>query len=274
MNLFKAVAIPLILMTTPHVTEAGAAPMSTVAPKPAERLSFGQGISMIVKGLELNIDNIRFIKAPKATDYFKYADNNAAYANDLIIAANNGVNSNRSVKPSSPATREQFALALYEAIQAIGQYPVNMMWINIKDQKSFSRNTLNAVQTLIKFKVVELQDGSFKPKSYITPAEAREMVDKAAAFVKGHKAAVNKPEVSFTVTPVNDQVNSVILSAGEKPTSGYILTVTSIVFNGEEAVIHYRLTTPEPGSMNLQVITNVTATTYIPANYKVVLQAD
>lgn len=274
MNLFKAVAIPLVLMTTPHVTEAGVKPMTTAAPVPAQRLSFGEGISMIVKGLDLNIDNIRFIKAPKATDYFKYADNNAAYANDLIIAGNNGINSNRSLKPTAAATREQFALALYEAIQATGQYPVNMMWINIKDQKSFSQNALNAVQTLIKFKVVELQNENFKPKAFITPKEAQEMVEKAAAFVKGHKAAINKSEVSYTVKAVNDQVNSVILSVGEKPTSGYILAVTSIVFNGEEAVIHYHLTTPEPGSMTLQVITTVTATAYIPANYKVVLQAD
>jgi hypothetical protein len=275
MNLYTAVAIPLMLMTTPHVSVAAPKPATSLeVTKPNTRLPFGQGIEMIVKGLGLNIDNIRFIKEPKATDYFKKADNNASYASALIIAANNGISSNRSVNPASPATREQFALALFEAIQSTGQYPVNMMWINIKDQSSFSKNTLNAVQTLIKFKVVELQNNAFRPKAYITPAEAQDMVDKAASFVQQHKKAVAQRDVNFEVKPVNDQVSSVVITAGEKPNAGYRLVVNSIVFTETEAIIHYKMITPDPNSMNLQVITTPAATTYIPAQYKVVLQAD
>ncbi|WP_158563172.1 protease complex subunit PrcB family protein [Chitinophaga silvatica] len=275
MNLYTAVAIPFLLMTTPYVSVAATKPTETViAPKPVARLSFGHGIEMIVKGLGLNIDNIRFIKAPKATDYFKNADNNASYAEALIIAANNGVNSNRNINPATPATREQFALALFEAIQSTGQYPVNMMWINIKDQASFGKNTLIAVQTLIKFRVVELKNDAFRPKALITPEEAQRMVDNAATFLQEHKKAITKNDVTFSVKPINDQVNSVVLTGAEQPNSGYRLTVTSIVFADQEAIIHYKLITPDPNSMNLQVITTPMVTTYIPAGYKVVLQAD
>ncbi len=37
---------------------------------PKGKLTYAEGISLIVKGLDLNIDHIRFIKEPKASDYF------------------------------------------------------------------------------------------------------------------------------------------------------------------------------------------------------------
>lgn len=277
MNLYTAVALPVFLLAlNPQDLYSKDKPVTEyTAPKPQSRISFGSGIDLIVKGLGLNIDNLRFIKAPKATDYFKLANDKAPYAEALIIAANNGIQSGRNLRPEAPATREQFALALYEAIQGTGQYPVNMMWLNIKDEKSFSGNALNAVQTLIKFNVAALENGNFRPKAYITKAEASKMVKSAADFVQSHKGnAGGEPAttdgVTFTTTPVNDQVNSVVLSAGSKPTGGYQLLVTRIDFTEEkEAIIYYKLTSPAPGSMTIQVITEPKAETFVPAGYRV-----
>jgi hypothetical protein len=282
MNLYSAVALPVFLLTLqPQALFSKDKPVTEYTapvPQPQSRISFGNGIDLIVKGLGLNIDNIRFIKEPKASDYFKLANDKAPYAQSLIIAGNNGIQSGRDLNPESPATREQFALALYEAIQHTGEYPVNMMWLIIKDEKSFTGDALNAVQTLIKFKVVALEKGNFRPKGYITKAEAAKMVKNAAAFVQSHKGntGADQPKngaVTFTTTPVNDQVNSVVLSAGSKPTGGYQLQITRIDFTaGNEAIIHYKLTAPAPGSMNIQVITEPKAETFIGAAYKVVLK--
>ncbi|MET3877150.1 protease complex subunit PrcB family protein [Chitinophaga sp. OAE865] len=281
MKLYTAVALPLFFLTLHpgDVHGTGKAGTEMMAPKPKPRISFGNGIDLIVKGLGLNIDNVRFIKAPKATDYFKKANDKAPYAPSLIIAALNGVESLRDVDPASPATREQFAIALYEAIQSTGQYPVNMMFINIKDESSFVSGGMNAVQTLIKFKVVALENGNYRPKSYITKAEAAKMVENATAFIQAHKSAAaehsGKGPVSFASTPVNDKVNSIVITAENQPTSGYTLKVTRIVFTeANEAEIHYKLTPPPSGSMNLQVITSPTAETYVPAGYTVVLKED
>ncbi|MEI3797267.1 PrcB C-terminal [Chitinophaga ginsengisegetis] len=281
MNLYTAVALPLFLLTLhpQDVHSKDKADTEFPAPKPQSRISIGNGIDLIVKGLGLNIDNVRFIKAPKATDYFKKANDKASYAPSLIIAAVNGVESLRDVNPESPATREQFALALYDAIQSTGQYPVNMMFINIKDEKSFVSGGMNAVQTLIKFNVVALENGNYRPKAYITKTEASKMVKKAAAFIQSHKSAAvehsGKEAASFTSTPVNDKVNSVVITAENQPTSGYSVKVTSIVFTeAGEAEIHYKIIAPASGSMNLQVITSPTAETFVPANYKVVLKQD
>lgn len=282
MNLYTAVALPVFLLTLqPQDLYSKDKPvMEYTAPKPQSRISFGNGIDLIVKGLGLNIDNIRFIKAPKASDYFKLASDKAPYAQSLIIAGNNGIESGRDRNPESPATREQFALALFEAITAKNQYPVNMMWLIIKDEKSFTGNALNAVQTLIKFKVVALENGNFRPKAYITKTEATAMVKNAAAFIASHKETAGEGQpangaVTFTTTPVNDQVNSVILSAGSKPTGGYQLHITRIDFSAaNEAIIHYKLTEPASGSMNIQVVTAPKAETFIGAAYKVTLKED
>lgn len=282
MNLYTAVALPLFVLTLqPRDTYSKnkyEAPAEQQAARP--RISFGESIDLIVKGLGLNIDNIRFIKAPKATDYFKYARNDAPYAPSLIIAANNGIRSGRELRPGKAATRQQFAQALYEAVESTGQYPTNMMWINIKDEAAFKGEGLSAVQTLIKFRVVALEDGSFRPGAYITEAEAKAMVQQAAAFIQAHKERAaaehgDKGGVTFTASPVNDKVNSIVISAGSQPTAGYQLAITRIDFiAGEEAVIHYRLTAPEPGSMNLQVITEPRAETFISSAYKVMLEED
>lgn len=150
-----------------------------------KKITKGEGIALIVKTLKLNIDNIRFIKAPKATDYFPYANNKAAYAEALIIAANNGITLTKQTRFEGPMTRELFAVALEQAITAKRQYVTNMMWIQIADEKTFSKGGLSAVQKLIKLDVVSLDKAKkFRPKAYITPAEAKAILARAVILLQ------------------------------------------------------------------------------------------
>jgi hypothetical protein len=283
MNLYAALVLSASLLTAPH--QAPAAPVASLhieeaqAVKP-KNIVFPMGIDLIVRGLGLNIDHIRFIKEPLATDYCVNADNNAPYARSIIIAANNGIKLDRNMKMNKKLTRAEFALYLFEAINATGNYPVNMMWLLIKDEAAFPPDALSAVQTLVKFKVVTLENGRFRPNALITLVDAEKMVKNAAAFVKAHKAqssATPQPtdEVTFTTTPVNEHVNRVVISRGEKPNSGYQIIVTSIVFPEKgAAVIHYKLTDPAPDHSYLQVITTPTVETFVAADCKVTLQED
>lgn len=292
MNRRTVIALPLVCLTlhsslasraasvypaTATVTEA--MHMADQA-KAAKVITYGQGIDLIVKALGLNIDNIRFIKEPKATDYCEFADNKASYASSVIIAANNGITLDRKQRFNTPMTREQFALALEEAIEHTGPYPMNMMWINIGDATAFVNKDKanNAVQALVKFGVVALEKGNFRPKANVTPAEANAMVGKAAKFVKEHKERVEEHQqqrqVTVTSTPVNAQVNSVVLSRGSQPNSGYQIAITGIDFAEGTATVRYKLTNPEPGKMYMQMITEPKAETFVGSAYKVVLQED
>lgn len=281
MKLLTAFVIPTLLLATtngPLIQIKKADLVRTEIQKPVTKVSFGKGIDLIVKGLGLNIDNIRFIKEPKATDYVAKADNKAYYAQAVIIAACNGIKLSRSMNPAAAMTREQFAISLNEGIQGTGNYPVNMMWLHINDEKSFGQGGLAAVQNLVKFDVVKLEKGNFRPKALITSTEAVKMVNAAAAFVKLHRdanaGAISDQEVAVTSTPVNAAVNKVVLSRGEKPNSGYQIVIIGIVFTGSEAIVHYQLSDPKPGNSYMQVITNPKAETFIGSAYKVLLKKD
>lgn len=291
MNLSTAIALPvfcLTLQSTALYSRDNNSVAAVVAEKTitaidngtalrARAVTYGRGIELIVKGLGLNIDNIRFIKEPKATDYCTYADNKASYASAIIIAANNGIKLSRTQRLNVPMTREQFAVSLNEAIQSTGQYPVNMMWINIKDEKSFSGDALNAVQNLVKFRVVALENGSFRPKAVITETEAAQMVKQAATFINSFKDQKNGDQsseevITYVSNPVNPNVNSIVVSRGSKPNSGYQIKITGITFSDNgTATIRYKLSDPEPGKSYMQMITEPKAETFIPASYKEVL---
>lgn len=281
MKLLTTLAIPTLFLAfngQPDAVKTVQPTFKTEAVYAATKVTFGTGITLIVKGLGLNIDNIRFIKAPKATDYVTKANNKASYAESIIIAASNGIKLSRAMNPEAAMTRADFAVSLLEAINSTGQYAVNMMWININDQKNFPTNaSSSAVQTLIKFNVVALEKGNFRPKALITSAEANKMVKQAAAFVKSHKENTTQQadqEVTLQTVPVNQEINRVVLSRGSKPNSGYQISVTSIEFSNDEARVHYKLIDPTAGNSYMQVITEPKAETFIPSKYKVVIRKD
>jgi hypothetical protein len=53
---------------------------------PQGKLSYAQGITLIVKGFDLNINAMKFIKKPEASDYFTKVPDNAWYAQSLMYA--------------------------------------------------------------------------------------------------------------------------------------------------------------------------------------------
>lgn len=278
MNLYTTLTIPFLFFNfQSHAVPVKRAPEACYQKVAATKVSFGHGIDLIVKGLGLNLDAVRFVKEPKATDYFVYANNKAVYAKSLIIAANNSIKLDRKVKLESPMTREEFAANLNEAIQATGNYPVNMMFIVIKDEAAFSKGSA-AVQNLIKFNVLALDKGNFRPKAFITESEAVKMVQKAAEFVRAHKEREDtsvKEEVTMVSAAVNADVNRITISRGSKPNSGYQIMINRIDFSAKgEATVHYSLVNPAAGHSYLQVITEPRAETFISSFYKVSLKKD
>lgn len=71
----------------------------TIKDHPKNSISAATAVSLIVKGLNLNIDNIRFIKEPKASDYYTKVKDNAPYAGDFIIAQFNGLELPKDINP-------------------------------------------------------------------------------------------------------------------------------------------------------------------------------
>ncbi|MFC5403126.1 S-layer homology domain-containing protein [Cohnella soli] len=231
-------------------------------------------VTLIVKGLGLNIDNLRFIKEPKASDYFTKVKDNASYANDFIIAQYNGLGLPKDINPAAKVTREQFSVWLYGALSHKGDYAWVEIFANIKDAKNISKTSMEAIQRLLIAKVVTLDSkGYFYPKNKVTVAQAKTMVARTATFIKNTKP-IPQPETPVLFDPQvttekeTDAVSKVTLTV-KAPHAGYGLIITGIKFDGDTAYIQYKALPPDPDKMYAQVITELKAVTYVASNYKV-----
>lgn len=240
-----------------------------------ESLNAATAVTMIVKGLDLNIDNIKFIKKPEATDYYTKVKNNSSYAEDFIIAQYNGLGIAKDINPSAKVTREQFAKWLFGQLSHKRNYAWIEIFQSVSDADQMTDGYMDSIQKLLIAKIVSLDSKQrFYPKSYITRAEAADMIRKTLTFIKNTKPETpdtsDLNQVKITSEKETDSVTRVILST-IVPHSGYGLEITGIQFSKGVATIQYRVVQPDPDKMYMQVITELKAVTYIPSDYKAVL---
>lgn len=155
---------------------------------PNRTVSAAEGIQMIVTSLKLNIDDIRFIKEPLATDYFKKADNGAWYANAFIIASVKGFELPADLDPNQVWTREEFTYYLIRAMEIHGNLPmIKLIPIDIADEDRIAVDYSGAVQRALVYNVVTLDaQGKFAPQRKITRAEAAEQIYNALEYLNNH----------------------------------------------------------------------------------------
>jgi len=243
---------------------------------PEGKLTNAEGIQLIVKGFDLNIDNLRFFKEPKASDYFKNVSDDAWYAQSFIIAQFN-LQLPQDMSPNTIMTREEFAHYLFSGMMTKGEFAFIELYMMINDEDQVNADYMNAIQKLLITKVIELdKDSNLHPKSPITRAEAAVLTYKAMDVVKNllEQQATVPPideNVQMTVEKVTEDVNKVTVSWGEQPNAGYGITIDRIEFSEGNATIVYSLHFPEPDKMYAQVIEEKTAVTYVSSAYKPVI---
>lgn len=243
---------------------------------PKGKISYAQSVQMIVKGLDLNLDNLRFIKQPLASDSYSNIPNDAWYADAFIIAHYHNLDIPKDVNPNATITREQFGNLLVKALETKGQFPLVKMYIQINDEDELTVDYQGTIQRILLYKITALDgNGKFNPKSELTRGEAATWLYNAIRVLEAH---VQKPpqveEVTVSVEKVNDDVNRVTVSRGVKPNPGYGISIDSIQFeSGGQAIVKYSLTEPQPDMMYAQVMTEAKAETYISSKYEVKAEA-
>jgi hypothetical protein len=245
--------------------------------KPTPSITVATAVTLIVNGLDLNIDNIRFIKEPKASDYYTKVKDDASYAKSFIIAQFNGLGLPKDINPAAKVTREQFAKWLFGALSTKGEYMWAQIYVDVADSKQVTEGYMDSIQKLLIGKIVSLDSNhKFYPKMNITLTQANNWTDKAAQFVKKMSQPVPSPEstilndVKLTTEPFTTDTTKVTVSAWA-PHAGYGVDIASIQFVKNEAIIHYRVVQPDPAALYAQVVTEVKAVAYIPSKYKAVL---
>ncbi|WNS42356.1 S-layer homology domain-containing protein [Paenibacillus sp. MMS20-IR301] len=153
-------------------------------------ISAAEGVQLIVNAFGLNLDTIRFVKAPLATDYFKNANDSAWYAQALIIAGVHGLDLPADLKPGEKLTREQFTYQVIDAMEAKGQLPmIKPVVVEYKDQDQVKVEYSGSLQRALSYGVLKLDaNGKLNPKQEITRAEAAVAISNALSYLKAHQA--------------------------------------------------------------------------------------
>ena len=162
---------------------------------PDSNVTAAQGIQFIVSSLELNLDLVRFIKEPKATDYFTKADDTAWYANTLIIATINGIELPKDLDPNKEWTHEEFTYHLIYAMEKKGHLPmIKIIPVTLADQDQLTSNYDGSIQRALVYGVAKLDaESKFNPKAGIYRAAAAEQIYNALEYLKSHPAPqINK----------------------------------------------------------------------------------
>ncbi|ANF96609.1 S-layer homology domain-containing protein [Paenibacillus bovis] len=154
--------------------------------QPDAALTTAQGVAALVKGLNLNIDNMRFIKAPKASDYYTSVDDQAWYSTDMIIAHLNGLQLESDVDASSTMTRGQFATLLWQGVEQVdpdihesggSTGALQGQSITIHDANHLSSAEQQILEQVIDSGIASLDEkNNFRPNDPITRAEAAVML--------------------------------------------------------------------------------------------------
>jgi len=249
--------------------------------KPQAPVDGATALTLIVKGLNLNIDAIRFIKEPKASDYFTNVKDNASYAMTFIIARMNGLDIPKDIDPSKKITREQFAHWLFQGISTKGDYAFTEQYVMLNDEDKVTQAFSNSIQKLLVSGIAELdKEQNFRPRDAITRSEAAVLLDRAIEFVeKTPLPEVEEPQASvlsdvkLTSEAYSGDVTKVTVTA-TVPHPGYGIEVSSIEFKDGNAIVRYRSTPPDPAALYPQVITDVKTFAYIPSAYKPVLGSE
>lgn len=238
---------------------------------PTGTLTEAQGIQMIVNAFDLTAGNE--MTQPGTSKWYHEAYD-AAIAEGLSLPA--------IADADEALTREVFAHLLFEGLTTTGEYPVILLYQDIKDEQEINPEYISSIQNLLNMKVISLgEEAQFRPNDTLTRMEAAEMVYQAREFIdrngngggsnetpgtvpgSGQQAMV--PEV--TSQTVDEKTVKVKLSL-ELPNPGYGLEIKDVELgkNGK-AIIKYKIIQPDPNKMYPQVITERTAETNIPSGY-------
>lgn len=157
---------------------------------PDASLTAAQGIQLLVKAFNLNIDHIRFIKEPKASDYFVKAKDDAWYAESFIIITFSGLELPSDLDPGDKWTREEFTHYLVRLMEQQGNLPmINLVPVDIADHDQLNVLYSGSIQRALHYNLVQLAaDGSFYPAKHITREEAAVQIYNALEYLKAHPA--------------------------------------------------------------------------------------
>lgn len=260
-NLVWALLAALLIAMAPVLTSQAAENTAGGAGNAAGHggaVTRAEFLSVIIKETGLNLDDVRFIKAPDVRDVAADVSPESPYAWDIITAGHYGVVENRKpFRPQDPVLREEAASMAVRALNAKLSVPVNDHYIIFEDAGHISPGSGEYVQIACKIGLFRVEK-RFRPGDALTRAEF-------SALLLSLKKVMNRGEVQDGVTwKISEDGKRITLYWGEKPTGGYAIHIESLHVEGGVLKVVYRLRSPGPGEAVTQAITYPEARADLP----------
>jgi predicted secreted protein len=196
---------------------------------PDEIVTRAQLAAVLQYTFQLDYGQIKFIKPPLASDYYPDVDNQAWYANSLVMCAiNNIFPASDSFYPDRPVTRLETAQAICRCFDAKGiSVPMILMMPMFEDTGFLSQEELNAVVFVNNTGIMKGEDNCFRPEQNVTRAELAGILSRCIQLL-----TVDESLNSQTYPVQAGQTFIVALKSN--PTTGYTWNIKNA---GNEKVI-------------------------------------
>ena len=192
-------------------------------------VSRAQLASVLQRTFQLDFGQIRFIKQPLASDYYGDADNEAWYADSLVMCAvNNIFDTGGDFSPQRPVSRIEIAQAVYRSFNAKGiSVPMIMMMPVYADTQSLTQEEMNAVVFVSNTGIMKGSNNYFCPESNLTRAELAQVLMRCISLI-----AINEADNGGDLQVPAGQLFTAALRSN--PSTGYAWMIKSV---GDETII-------------------------------------
>jgi predicted secreted protein len=165
---------------------------------------------------QLDFGQIRFIKAPAASDYYPDVQDNAWYSESVVLCAINDIFiDSLEFKPYQAVTRLEIARSVYRAFAAKNiSVPMIMLKPEYKDIEKLSNEDRNAVVFCSNTGIMKGDGTYFRPDDNLSRAELARVINRCSAL-QGIDESYNSKEYSLPI----GQTFTLVLNSN--PTTGY-----------------------------------------------------
>lgn len=153
--------------------------------RPEDTVSRAQVASVLERTFRLDYGNIRFIKAPAASDYYQDVDDNTWYSEAVVVCAINKIfNSSFCFNPAQAVNRLEVAQTIYNSFQAKNiSVPMIMMMPYYEDTGTLSDEERNAVVFVSNTGIMKGDGQEFRPADPIKRAELARVLNRCAQMM-------------------------------------------------------------------------------------------
>ncbi len=164
---------------------------------PEGTVSRAQLATVMTNTFNLDYGNIRFVKQPVATDYYRDVVNNAWYSESLVMCAINDIfDPGDHFYPNRPATRLEIAQSIYRSFTAKGiSVPMIMIMPVFDDTASLSQEEMNAVVFVSNTGIMKGNDNHFRPQDNLTRAELAVVLMKCVELISADQSNQNDVQI-------------------------------------------------------------------------------